>query len=177
MKDTEIIELLKADNIRKSVKGLYAFYPGIRKFITANNGSNEDAEDIFQEVLLLLYQKVRQTDFILTASLKTYAFSIAKNLWYAELRRKGKEVSIDETLADADTSIQNESERQKLAEDAFGLLGEKCKQLLILFYYKKMSLAEIARKLEFSNEHVAKNQKYRCLEKANHNFQTLLNNR
>ncbi len=84
MKDKEIIDLLKADDIRKSVKGLYSFYPGIRKFIAANKGSREDAEDIFQEVLLIVHQQLKQPDFILSSSLKTYSFGIAKNLWYAD---------------------------------------------------------------------------------------------
>lgn len=177
MKDIEIIDLLRANNIKKSVNGLYTCYPGIRKFILSNNGSKEDAEDIFHEVLLLLHQKVRQADFTLSSSLKTYTFGIAKNLWYSELRRRSKEVSVYEALTEENESIQIEIEKTRIAESAFSLLGEKCKQLLILFYYKNLSMAEIANKLEFSNVNVAKNQKYRCLEKAKLNYSALLNNK
>jgi hypothetical protein len=53
---------------------------------------------------------------------------------------------------------------------------KKCKQLLILFYFKKKSFREIAAALAFSDEKVAKNQKYRCLQKAKENYFSISNN-
>ena len=62
-----------------------------------------------------------------------------------------------------------------LATAAFNLLGEKCRQLLILFYFKKKTFREIASALSFSDEKTAKNQKYRCIQKAKENYLTLTN--
>lgn len=175
MKDTEILDFLKQDKFSKAVKGLYAFYPGIKKLIKDNNGTKEDAEDVFQETLLVLYRKVQKNELVLSSALKTYFTSISKNLWYNELRKRGKEISFVQNYT-AETSIAEEDETLKKAEMAFVLLGKKCQELLVLFYFKKLNMIEIARQLEFSNEKVAKNQKYRCLEKAKQNYHNLLEN-
>lgn len=175
MKDTEIIEHLRNDRYHKAVKGLYGSFPSVRQLVLSNSGSREDAEDIFQEALLILYKKVRSGDFVLSSTVKTFIVGIARNLWYAELRRKGKEsLIVNFDMIQEETASEDE-QQYKLAEMAFNLLGEKCKQLLILFYFKKKSMAEVAHMLEFSNEKVAKNQKYRCLEKAKDNFINLIN--
>lgn len=52
-------------------------------------------------------------------------------------------------------------------------LGQKCKELLELFYFKKLSMKDISKKLGFASEKVAKNQKYRCIEKAKENLKNL----
>src|SRR5690606_32505039 len=62
------------------------YYPSISRFILQNNGNEGDAEDIFQESIVVLYQKVTTPDFQLTSALKTFLFSIAKNLWLKKLR-------------------------------------------------------------------------------------------
>src|SRR5688572_17798720 len=66
---------------------LYKFYfPSIDSYVRQNMGNKEDAEDIFQEAIMVLLQKVRQPDFALTSALKTYLYAIAKNLWLKRLR-------------------------------------------------------------------------------------------
>src|SRR5438045_6091694 len=83
--NTMLAKLKNEDNA--SFELLYKFYfPSIATHITHHFGSTEDAEDIFQEAIIVLLQKVRQTDFILTSSLKTYLFAIARNLWLKRLR-------------------------------------------------------------------------------------------
>jgi RNA polymerase sigma factor (sigma-70 family) len=175
MKDTEILEHLKSDRYRKAVRGLYDCFPAVRQLVMSNSGNREDAEDIFQEALLILYKKARSADFELTSTIKTFIVGISRNLWYAELRRKGKDAVIVNFEMVQDEIVNDNEQQYKMAEMAFNLLGEKCKQLLILFYFKKKSMSEVARILEFSNEKVAKNQKYRCLEKAKDNFINLIN--
>jgi RNA polymerase sigma factor (sigma-70 family) len=175
MSDQEIIEHLLNDRYNKAVKGLYGSYPSARKWIVANSGNKEDAEDIFQEALLVLYKKVKAGGFVLSSSLKTYLTGISRNLWLKELKRKGIEVPMEKFHGIAEESLADGEQQFKVAEMAFNLLGEKCKQLLLLFYFKKKSMGEISRILEFSNEGVTKNQKYRCLEKAKNNYTNLLN--
>jgi RNA polymerase sigma factor (sigma-70 family) len=173
MTDKEILQHLENDRYNRAVKGLYNCFPSIRQIIVSNSGNKEDAEDIFQDALLILYKKVKSGNFILSSSLKTYLTGVGRNLWYQELRRRGKETMIIQT-EDAEDSVGLEPQYRQ-AEMAFNLLGEKCKQLLVLFYFKKKSMLEIAHILEFTNEKIVKNQKYRCLEKAKDNYINLNN--
>lgn len=173
MTDFEIIDHLKNNKYSKAIKGLYSLFPFIKQFIIANNGTREDAEDIFQDALVILYKKANSGGFELTSSLKTYLQAIVKNLWLAELRRKGKLPATQAEHDLPDEPLINDDASVKMAEAAFNLLGEKCKQLLIQFYLMKKNYQQIAHLLSFSDEKTAKNQKYRCLQKAKENYSNL----
>ena len=62
----------------------------IQHFVTNNNGSFDDARDIFQEAMIALYEKVQLEHFTLSCQIKTYLFSICKNLWLKRLQQMGK---------------------------------------------------------------------------------------
>ncbi|MEO7490643.1 MAG: hypothetical protein ABIU77_26235 [Ferruginibacter sp.] len=63
MTDSAIIEHLKHQRYTKAVQGLYGIYPAVKKYIIANSGTKEDAEDIFQDALVVLYKKAHDADF------------------------------------------------------------------------------------------------------------------
>jgi len=172
MTDKEIIEHLKNNKYSKATNGLYNLLPAIKKYICANNGTTEDAKDIFQDALVVLYKKAHTVEFMLTVPLKTYLHAVVKNLWLTELRHR-KKLPVAELQKDLTDLVIDEEPGFNLAEAAFNLLGEKCRQLLILFYFKKKNFREIASELRFSHEKVAKNQKYRCLQKAKENYLVL----
>ncbi len=175
MTDKEIIYYLQHNKYSSSLKGLYQFFPLVKKHITNNNGTNDDAQDIFQDVLVILYKKANLPDFMLTGDLKSYILAISKRCWYSELRQR-KKLPMNNTDIEITEELQEDEEQMKVADAAFSLLGKKCKQLLIEFYFKKKSFRDIANALGFSDEMVAKNQKYRCLQKAKGFYLTILNN-
>ncbi len=172
MTDPEIIENLKHNKYAAAIKGLYGIMPSVKQYIKGNTGTSEDAKDIFQDALVVLYQKVQQSKFVLSVPLKTYLLAIVKNCWLQELRRRNKlpAAGITEDVAEI---ITEEEPGFTTATAAFNLLSEKCKELLILFYFKKKNFKEIAKVFSFSDERVAKNQKYRCITKAKEYFFTL----
>lgn len=181
MNEQQIIELLRSGDFRKASQKLYAYYPVIKKMILKNQGSKQDAEDVYQDALIIILRKIEDPEFNLTSNLSTYLYSVCRFLWSDELKKRNKrfEVEIKETqeYSKEELGINTEQIRsEKLAEKAFISLGEKCKELLKLFYYSKVSLKEIASILRFANEKVAKNQKYRCIEKAKENLKTLMAN-
>src|SRR5688572_1434850 len=95
LRDVQLLEQLKTGD-SASFQLLYKFYfPSVASYIKQNTGSKQDAEDIFQEAILVLLQKVRQPDFVLTSALKTYLYAVAKNLWLKRLRER-KLVLMDE---------------------------------------------------------------------------------
>lgn len=172
MKDQDIIGFLQNGQINRAVKGLYVYMPDIRRHVMSNNGSREDAEDIYQESLIVLYKKCREPEFVLSSSLKTYLFAVARNLWLQELKKRNR-IQINTQSELQDDTMDEEYQLIQVAEKAFGLLGESCQKLLLMFYVQKLSMIEIAKNLGFNSAQVAKNQKYRCLEKARSNFNTL----
>lgn len=175
MTDQQIIEYLRTNRYQKAVNGLYEILSPVKKFILSNSGTKDDAKDIFQDALVVLYKNVQSKDFILTVPLKTYLLAIVKNLWRQELRRKNK-MPVTTEQAEIPEIILDEEKDVDIATAAFNLLGEKCRQLLILFYFKKKTYKELASFLAFGDERTAKNQKYRCLQKAKENFRTLTTN-
>lgn len=174
MTDKEIIEHLRNNKYQKATNGLYNILPSVKKYVVSNNGSTDDAKDIFQDALVILYKNVQDKNFALTVPLATYMLGIVKNLWLQELRRRNKiPVAVEQTeIAEV---IITEERNFDIAKAAFNLLGERCRKLLIMFYFKKKSYKELASFLGFGDERTAKNQKYRCLQKAKENYLTLSN--
>lgn len=172
MTDIQIIEFLRNNKYQKAVNGLYDVLSTVKKYIRSNNGTSDDTKDIFQDALVVLYKNVQSENFTLTVPLKNYLLAIVKNLWLQELRRRNK-MPVAVVQADIPDITFNEDKNFDIAQAAFNLLGEKCRQLLIMFYFKKKSYKELASFLAFGDERTAKNQKYRCLQKAKENFITL----
>ena len=175
MNDKEIIEHLQHNKYAEAVKGLYNILPFVKKYIKDNSGTTDDAEDIFQDALVILYKKIQERNFVLTVPLKNYLLAIIKNCWLQQLRKR-KKMPAGATPEDIAIIETDEEPGFILAQNAFDLLGEKCRQLLILFYFKQHSFKTIAAQLSFSDEKVAKNQKYRCLQKAKENYINLSKN-
>lgn len=173
MTDAEIIETIRSGRHHPAIKELYAYFSVVKKHILKNSGSKQEAEDIFQEALIIFCRKVDEPQFELRCSINTYLFSVCKLLWLDELKKKNKQIKsnfltlTDEHLKEED--IINDIEQDKpimQAQQALQQLGDKCKELLNMFYFKKLSMQVIAEQLGFKTEKVAKNQKYRCIEKA-----------
>lgn len=163
MKSEELMKLVRTHRFNKAYPAMRKGYPAIRKWIKQNSGTQQEAEDVFQEALLVFCTKCKEPNFELTVDIKTYLFSVSKNLWFKELRKKKKENAItqEEVLNE-----EWEEPRFKLAEKAFATLGENCQKVLQYFYVVKLSFKEIAQKMDYASDKVAKNQKYRCLQKV-----------
>ena len=179
MNDVKIIELIRTGKGDSALNALYKHFPMMRKMIRSKGGNPADAEDIFQEALIILVRKVRTTDFKLTAQLSTYLFSVCRLLWKDELKKRKIHVTYDGELELADavelelTAAMEEESRIRLAEKALDDLKERCRELLLLFYEGRLRLKEIAVKMGYRSENTAKNQKYKCLEAAKNRLKEL----
>lgn len=143
------------------------YYGGIRHFVLKNSGSEEDARDLIQDVLLVLFQKVRRDTFKLTCSLATYLFSVSRLLWFKELTRR-KHISSNsfmlEDYADFDKDIHEKAElneRLEIYRKNFDNLSADCQKVL-RYFIEGMSIAEITRKMGYKSEQHTKNRRYRC---------------
>lgn len=176
MKDQQIVDSIRGGRHQKAFSKLYKSFPAIRKMIRENNGTKEDAEDIFQEALILFSRKCEDVNFTLTASASTYLFSVSRYLWNDELKqRKRNQIEIEESENFSWEEVIQKEEQYKQAENVLKKIGEKCLELLKLFYIDGKSMKQIASKMDLSSEKIAKNQKYKCLERAKLNYRSSLN--
>jgi RNA polymerase sigma factor (sigma-70 family) len=177
MSDQKIIQELKAGKRHKAFIQLYKGFPVVNKLIQSKGGTAEQAEDVFQEALLIFYKKATQPEFELTSSISTYVYSVARFLWKDEQKKKGLkftdyEVENLKLENELEEIAQNEKKFQ-VVEEVLNSIGEKCLKILQLFYYKGLSMKEIARQVDLKSEKVAKNQKYKCLERARKRVQEI----
>lgn len=171
-KNPNILEQLRTGNNKKAIAFLYQSFPMIRKLICNNGGNDADAQDVFQEALLVLYRNAQKADFELTCAPSTYLYSVARFLWKDMLKKRNKEVYLeydvrqDEVVLPDLEQQQNQQSKTHQLASVLQQLGEKCKLLLQAYYYKKMSMKEIAQAFEYSSVNSAKTQKYKCIERA-----------
>ena len=137
-------------------------------FIINNNGSYDEAKDIFQEAMITLYQKAKSGSFVLTSQIKTYVYSICRRLWLKRLQQLGKTSSGVENFESVPVEEDIEIHERRnielgIMDRALNSLGEPCKSLLEAFYIEKKSMDQIALLFGYTNADNAKNQKYKCL--------------
>jgi RNA polymerase sigma factor (sigma-70 family) len=157
-------------NDRKSVETIYKlFYNMVQSLIINNNGSSDDARDIFQETVIVLYEKAKTGSFELNCQLKTYVYSVSRRLWLKKLQQQQRYIpnmnGLEETVPIED-EIEGHSQRQsefQMMEKAMLHLGEPCRSLIEAFYLQKRNMTDIAGHFGYTNADNAKNQKYKCL--------------
>ncbi|HMR93405.1 MAG TPA: sigma-70 family RNA polymerase sigma factor [Chitinophagaceae bacterium] len=151
-------------------------YPKTESFVLQNNGTAEQAKDIYQEAFIAMWRNVQLGRFVPKneQSLPGYLLQIAKNKWLDYLRSSGykRTTLLREGLADewsAEMPQQEEDSRQeeeyiKRVRENFRELGDNCRKVLTAFYFKKESMKKIADAMGWT-EATARNNKYRCIER------------
>lgn len=158
-----------AKNDKKATETIYrSNFNVIQAMILNNNGDEDDAKDIFQESMVVLFEKSRLADFELTCSIKTFLYSVARRLWLKKLASNNKTIShheeIDIVSVDEDLEVHEKKDAEyELMQQSISKLGEPCKSILEAFYFKKQNMQEIAENFGYTNAENAKNQKYKCL--------------
>ncbi|MCX6235644.1 MAG: sigma-70 family RNA polymerase sigma factor [Bacteroidetes bacterium] len=155
---------------RKILNEVYsANYPLVEQFVMNNFGSVDDAKDIFQETIIIIYEKIKHSDLELTCSFQTFLFSVCKNLWFKEIRWRMKQFDednndyeclrkeeVDELFA---TYIINRESR--LFYKHFNNLSEECRKI-IKFYLEKIQTKEIASIMNYEGVIDVRRKKYSC---------------
>lgn len=169
-------ELLKGflSNNQRYTSIIYKQHFGlIQNLVLKNNGTADDAKDIFQEAMVILYENAQKPEFELTSQISTYLYAISRRLWLKKLQTSNNSAklsltpieSIEESVA-ADDEIDFKEKQDNdfsLMEVAMKKLGEPCKSLLEAYYIHKKQMHDIADQFGYTNSDNAKNQKYKCL--------------
>jgi RNA polymerase sigma factor (sigma-70 family) len=148
------------------------YYPAIASYIKQNQGSKEDAEDIFQEAVVVLLQKVRLPGFVLTSSLKTYLYAIARNLWLKKLRADKVFLLTDEFQIENEYSvtqayeIEPEISRSEQVQNWVKKITQNCQDILKALFFQKIPMDIVMVKMGWKNKHTAANQQYKCIQQV-----------
>jgi RNA polymerase sigma factor (sigma-70 family) len=171
--DDELLRTIRDDiNMDDAIRYLYQkYFDGLSIYVQQNQGSRQDAEDIFQETIVAFIQLVQQNKFRGDASIKTFLFAINKNTWLNELKRRGRaslrEAKFETAKETVDESINHYIAGREAHKQVLGImdkLGEGCKKILLAFYYENLSMKEILSTMNYENEQVLRNKKHKCLK-------------
>ena len=175
MKESKIINYLQSERQDKAFARLYKYFPKVEKHILVNSGSKEEALDIFQDALVILYRKVTSDPTFGSPEspikVDGYLINTCKLLWSNELRKKkvrnGDESGLEKLVFEDEIQVKIEKENSfKTLENVLNSLGKKCRNILSAFYYESCSMEGIAKKFGYATVKSAKVQKYKCMDSA-----------
>jgi len=169
-RDKDILNAIEHGENQKVLSFLYTdVLPKVKRFIIKNQGTDDQAKDIFQDAVIRFYASVKQGQFEGTSSVSTYIFSISKNLWINEVKKNGRHIKGDiPEREDVSNNFLNDiisKERTEAANQLLGQLGDNCRQLLKYSIYDNLSMKEICEKMGYSSIDIAKTYNYRCKQK------------
>ncbi|WP_131536673.1 RNA polymerase sigma factor [Pedobacter nototheniae] len=156
------------DTLNKLYKGYFAM---ILQFILNNNGNEDDAKDVYQEAIIILYNKIKEGNFELSSKLKTYIYSVCRRIWLKKLSQNSKKAGNitdyeDVFVVEEDVDYHEEKDLQFVKmQSALDHLGEPCKTIIQDFYINNLSMQDICEKFGYTNTDNAKTQKYKCLQR------------
>jgi RNA polymerase sigma factor (sigma-70 family) len=169
--DREVI-LGILNNSEDTLNKLYkAYYAMVLQFILNNNGDEDDAKDVYQEGIIILYNKIKAGNFELSSKLKTYIYSVCRRIWLKKLSlnsKKAGNITDYEDVFAVEEDVENHEEKDASfakMQSALDHLGEPCKTIIQDFYIHNLSMQDISDKFGYTNTDNAKTQKYKCLQR------------
>lgn len=161
LRDSEVIDLIKKGDER-ALDYLYKKnYKMMVNLIVKNNGTEEEAKDIYQDALIVFWQKTTSGELVMTSKISTYLYSICQNLWRKELERKSRYSSEEADKGESTDNVEKD-ERVRIIHQCLAQLGDSCKKILYYYYFDELSMNDIAEKMGFANADTAKTKKYKC---------------
>ena len=169
--DEEFVAAIRGGDDR-ALAHLYRLHlPMISHLVLQNSGTEDEAKDVYQEGVMVFYEKVREGSLELSCQIKTYLYAVCRRLWLKRLAEKnrfgGRLEDYEpylETGAEEDiSSAEERDQRFATMAEALTHLGEPCRSLLEGFYLLEKSMQELTAEFGYTNADNAKNQKYKCL--------------
>jgi len=166
--DQEIVQAIRQGQDSKVIDSLYeTLLPKVKKHVRSNGGSLDDAYDVFQESVIVFYKLVVNEKFDSDKyKVHGFVYTICKNLWINLVKKRisdqnrERKVEKDDSEFSLLDNIIN-AERKTALDQVFQTLGEKCTEILTQFYYHRLSLKEIAKEINMTEDSV-KVKSHRC---------------
>ncbi|HTN16523.1 MAG TPA: sigma-70 family RNA polymerase sigma factor [Chitinophagaceae bacterium] len=146
-----------------------AYFDVVLRHVLHNSGTKDDAEDLFQEVMIVLVHKIRDDNFRLSASLKTYVMAIGKNLWLKTLRNRSrdqdhKQLSAAAYYTEISAALEREKYYSSKLQQYLYKISRHCQGFIDDVFFKGKSLDQIKEEYGYTTRINAANQKYKCME-------------
>lgn len=139
-------------------------YPVIKSLIVRSQGTKDDARDIFQEGLAVVHNNIVEGIFKEKSTIQTYLYSICRNLWMRELRRREKgRTTVREMIEELKLDLNSYLIDVEIVGVLMTELHEDCRRILIEFYFNSRSMEELKVMFSVNSVQAAKNKKWRCL--------------
>lgn len=168
--ETDLKERLKVNDAAAFEKLYDDSFPLIAAYVQQNSGSEQDAEDTFQEAMIVLVQHLKNPGFVLTSSPGTYLYSVARNHWLKRLRDNKRPTPYEEELHgdllhEVPASTQFPSQ-QGVIDRLLTKITNHCRHLLVNIFLENEPMERLMKRMGWKNKHTAANQKYKCLEQV-----------
>ncbi len=169
-KNQEIIDAIKNGHNSIALNYLYeTTLPHIIRFISQNNGDEDEAKDIFQDAVISLFTTIKLGKYNEEKEVGSFLYFVSRNLWINRIKKRNKQFDISKIqhtmLEESHLAIIITEEKQTVIDKLMDKAGLKCKELLKYYIYDNLSMKEIASIMGFSGETVAKSTHYRCKQK------------
>ncbi len=156
-------------NDPETLRALYArHFPAVRGFVLQNSGTNNDAQDMFQEAMAVLWLSVKEERIVPDADPGGFLYRVAKYKWLDVIRsaaHKHMRVVHDERTLEARNEVDDDiEERLVRLRGVYDKLDDKCRTVLDQFYFERKDLATIAAHMGVEEESI-RTIKYRCMMK------------
>ncbi|MES2061095.1 MAG: sigma-70 family RNA polymerase sigma factor [Bacteroidota bacterium] len=156
--------MVKTVNREQLLMELYkSAFPTVAKYVAKMGGTLDDAKDVFQDALVIYYEKAVIGNLVADDS-KAYLLGIAKHMWFKKFKEQGNTIPLDDSLEQADEAEQHIANNKVL--QFLATAGKRCMELLSAFYYHKLPMKDAAEQFGYAGERSVTVQKYKCLEKV-----------
>lgn len=140
------------------------FFPILKSFVLKNNGTEDDAQDCFQEALIATYRRLQKEDFEITTTFSTYIFNVGKFIWFKKAKKKVKTTTIEDfrhgEIEKIEESIESE-DKYALFKKGLSALSSDC-QKIMSFFFEGKKFVEIAELMGYTGSEYARRKKYLC---------------
>ena len=167
-KEHKLIEGIVNNDYKTISKVYHANYNLVKTLVINNSGSEDDAQDIYQDSMMVLIDKLN-AGMELNCKISSFLYSVARNLWLKRLKKDklNQQLTKEDIIPiEEDLDLYNENEQKLITiKSALKSLGERCQELLEKYYLNNLRMAEIANQMGYTNADNVKNQKYKCFKK------------
>jgi RNA polymerase sigma factor (sigma-70 family) len=141
-------------------------FPMIERMVINSGGDNEQAKDVFQDGLLIVYRKLSNGEFQLSCKFSTYLYAICKKLWAQEKKKRitrMRQIPSEQEMLEEPDSMYNEEEDniKQIYHYHFKEISKDCQKILIL-HFNRTPIEEIQKIMNYQNPHYTMDRKYRC---------------
>jgi DNA-directed RNA polymerase specialized sigma24 family protein len=167
MKDHNLFCSTPAEREQRFMALYKKAFPAVAKYVSKMGGSFDEAKDIFQDALVIYYEKTVIGSIVLQTNEQAYLLGIAKHLWAKRFRECIQHTTLDTGLDNYDLMVdENKQPSPAKLLHYLETAGQKCMEILKAFYYDNLPVNQIASLFGYSGVRSATVQKYKCMEKV-----------